>query len=57
MKDQQCDIRKTCDEFCKTFNSIMDFLEFTSESEVDFETGYLPTLDVQTRVKEDGYVL
>ena len=28
------DIRKTCDEFCRTFNSIVDFLEFTSEGEI-----------------------
>ena len=35
----------------------MDFLEFTTESELDFDSGYLPTLDVQTRVEENGLVL
>ena len=54
---EECDIRKTCDEFCKTFNSIMDFLEFTSESEVDFESRYLPTLNMQTKVMKSGLVL
>ena len=34
----------------------MDFLEFTSESEVDFESGHLPTLDTQTRVIEKGTI-
>ena len=41
--DQDCDIRHTCAEFCKTFNTIMDFLEFTTESDLDFSSGYLPT--------------
>ena len=54
--ETECDIRNTCDEFCKTFNSIMDFLDFTAENECDFETGYLPTLDTQTKVLHNGIV-
>ena len=53
---KNCDIRETCAEFCKTFNSIMDFLEFTTENECDFETGFLPTLDMQTRVSDNGSI-
>ena len=55
-KQQENNIVKTCEEFCRTFNSIVDFLEFTSESQCDFETGYLPTLDMQTKVLDNGYV-
>ena len=54
---QDCDIRYTCNEFCKNFNAVMDFLEFTTESEIDFETGFLPTLDTQTRVLDCGSIL
>ena len=54
---QEGDIRNTCDQFCKHFNAIMDFLEFTTESEMDFDTRFLPTLDTQTRVLEDGFIL
>ena len=50
------DIRRTCDEFCKSFNAVMDFLEFTTESELDFSSGFLPTLDTQTKVEDDGSI-
>ena len=56
-KGNACDIRNTCEEFCKHFNAVMDFLEFTTESEVDFESGYLPTLDTQTKVLNNGSIL
>ena len=35
---------------------MVDFLEFTSEIESDFDSGYLPTLDMQTRVLDNGSV-
>ena len=38
------------------FNSIQDFLDFTTESELDFTDKYLPTLDVKTRIGLDGRV-
>ena len=34
--NHECGFQKMCDEFCKSFNSIMDFLEFITESEDDF---------------------
>ena len=34
----------------------MDFLEFTTENELDFENGFLPTLDTQMKVEDDGSV-
>ena len=33
---------------------VFSFLKFTIELEEDFEEGYLPTLDIQIRVLEDG---
>ena len=54
--DQRTDVQRTSEELCKSFNSIMNFLEFTTESEDDFKSGFLPTLDVQTHVNTDGYV-
>ena len=44
---------RTKEEIAKSFNSVFDFLKFTAESAEDFEQQYLPTLDVQLRVRED----
>ena len=46
---------RTLDLLCKTLNSSLDFLRFSMESETDFG-GWLPTLDVQTRVQESGQI-
>ena len=50
------DIVRTCEEICKTLNSCLDFLTFTTESEEDFTNNYLPTLDVQTKVNSQGVI-
>ena len=47
---------RTCDELNKVFNSVLDFLKFTTESEVDFTDGYLPTLDVETKILDNGKI-
>ena len=40
----------------KTFNSIWNFLEFTTESGNDYEENYLPTLDFETKVLGNGLI-
>ena len=35
---------------------MLDFLRFTTESEEEFEEEYLPTLDFQTKVLENGRI-
>ena len=52
----ECNIERTCSEFCKVFNMMQDFLNFTTESEVEFKNNYLPTLDVETQVEENGRI-
>ena len=47
---------RTKEELQKSFDSILSFLNFTTEGQQDFDTGYLPTLDTQTRVDEVGLI-
>ena len=47
---------RTCEELNKVFDSIFDFLRFTTENELDFTDGYLPTLDVKTKVLDNGKI-
>ena len=54
--DARSDIKRTCEEIGKTLNSCFDFLNFTTESEEDFGNSYLPTLDVQIKVRCDGSI-
>ena len=55
--DQRTAMRRTCDELAKSMNNVFEFLEFTMECEEDFESGWLPTLDMQTKVRDDGVIL
>ena len=41
----------------KSFNEILQFLKFTTEGQQDFPNNYLPTLDFQTQVGENGLIL
>ena len=58
---QRHDIRtmevRTAEEICKSMNDMMDFLRFTMEKETDFESNWLPTLDTQTQVQNNGKIL
>ena len=47
---------RICEELNKVFDSIFDFLKFTTENELDFTDGYLPTLDVKTKVLDNGKI-
>ena len=48
---------RTAEEICKSMNDIMDCLRFTMETEADFESNWLPTLDTQTQVQNNGKIL
>ena len=54
--DSRTPLERTCEELRKSFNSIFDFLRLTTECQEDFESKFLPTLDVETRIEDDGYV-
>jgi len=47
---------RTVQEISKSLNSVLDFLDFTMETELDFESKWLPTLDMQTQVQNNGVV-
>ena len=47
---------RTLEELKKTFNETLESIELTVESELDYSSGYLPTLDLQTRVREDNQI-
>ena len=40
---------RTKEELCKSFNVVLNFLEFTAETGQDFDDRMLPTLDVKKR--------
>ena len=54
--DDRDPITRTREELQKAFDSIMDFLLFTTECEPDFSSGYLPTLDVEMQAQSDGSI-
>ena len=49
-------IKYTCEEIGKSLGKVWDFLQFTVESELDFENGYLVTLDFQMKVTPTGII-
>ena len=55
--DARSDEERTKEEVLKSLNGVLDFLGFTAENESDFEQKYLPTLDFQTRVTNNGKIL
>ena len=57
MNDNRDPLTRTAEEMKKTLEFTVDFLKFTTESEKDFVSGFLPSLDAQTQVQEDGKVL
>ena len=48
--------KRTTDIVRSVFNSVLQEFEFTTELETDFDTGFIPTLDTQLRVMEDGSI-
>ena len=40
-----------------TMGTIEDFLKFTTETEEDFEDGWLPTLDMALKVSPENQIL
>ena len=55
--DNRTPMRRTCEEIMKTLNSTVKFITFTTECEEDFSEKFLPTLDFQTRVQQNGEIL
>ena len=47
---------RTKEELQKSFDDVFNFLRFTTEGERDFKSGYLPTLDFQTKVLDCGVI-
>ena len=47
---------RTREELQKAFDDVFTFLNFTTESENMFNTGYMPTLDFQTKVMDGGLI-
>ena len=56
-EDARDDNTRTLEEVCKSMNAVLECLNFTMESEWDFPTGWLPTLDTQTQVQSNGVIL
>ena len=54
--DTRTDVDRTRDELNKSFDTVIDCLLFTTESQRDFDSNSLPTLDVQTMTGEDGII-
>ena len=54
--DDRDPVTRTLQELNKSFDSVINFLNFTTESEHEFETGYLPTLDMETKVDDRGMI-
>ena len=44
----------TVAELHKSMNSLLEFLSFTVETDLDYETGYIPTLDLELKMLESG---
>ena len=55
-EEKESDIDRTRRELNKSFNDMVDCLEFTTESQEDFDTNTLPTLDVQLNNGIDGVI-
>ena len=54
--NKQGDLEHTVRELGKSMNDIWKFLSFTTESELDFDNKYLPTLDFATKVNDNGFI-
>ena len=56
IEDNRSPMARTCEEIAKSLNDVVSFLQFTTESEEDFLNGFLPTLDTQTKVLDNGEI-
>ena len=54
--DQRDPITRTLEELNNSFDSVIDFLNFTTEWEGEFDNGFLPTLDMETKVNHAGKI-
>ena len=54
--DTRDDQTRTIEEISKSLNEVWKFLDFTMEGEMDFDDGFLPTLDFKTKVESNGYI-
>ena len=54
--DTRDPVTRTLQELNKSFDCIVSFLNFTTEWEGDFESGFLPTLDMETKVNVNGRI-
>ena len=50
MNDDRSADQRTKEEILKTLNEVITTLKFTVETQEEYESGYMPTLDTQTRV-------
>ena len=50
MNDERSMDQRTKEEVLKSLNEILNTLSFTVETQEEYESGYMPTLDTQTRV-------
>ena len=57
MADDRDPLTRTTDEIRKSLDFTVNFLSFTTESEGDFTEGFLPTIDMQTKVLKGGVIL
>ena len=49
-------MKRTAEEVGKSFDCLLNFLEFTTETQEDFESNWLPTLDFQTTTLPAGRI-
>jgi len=56
-KDERDQLTRTMEEIRNALEFTVNFLIFTTESEGDFTIGFLPTLDMQTRVQDNGEIM
>ena len=54
--DLRSPVEKTKEEINRSFDSVIDCLKFTTETEDDFVSKTLPTLDVQTKILTNGEI-
>ena len=55
-QDQNTDLDRMRGELNKSFDIVIDCLFFTTESQKDFDSRTLPTLDVQTETECNGVI-
>ena len=56
IEDPRSQEEKTIQELKKSFNSVLDSILLTTETEKDFQNSFLPTLDFQTHVRDDNEI-